>query len=186
MDGISEYFSILKKTIGDISIEDTRQCQLAISSAIISGKHIYVAGNGGSALTASHFICDLVKGCEYKNGIKAYSLSDNVAMMTAYGNDEGYRRIFIGQMKAHGVEEGDLLIAYSGSGSSQNILDAMAYAKEKKMIVIGFCGCNDRLMIKYANYIISVPSDDMQIIEDAHMAISHCLFKVIKGAFNGQ
>ncbi len=185
MDRISEYFTILKKSIGNISIEDMHRVELAISSAIISGKHIYVAGNGGSALTASHFVCDLVKGCEYEDGIKAYSLADNTALITAFGNDEGYRRIFIGQMKAHGVEEGDLLIAYSGSGSSQNILDAMAYAKEKKMTVIGFCGSNDRLMIKYANYIVSVPSDDMQIIEDAHMAISHCLFKVIKGAFNG-
>jgi D-sedoheptulose 7-phosphate isomerase len=184
--GALEYFRNLKDTLDRIPLESMFDVECAILTAIRDGKTIYTVGNGGSSSTASHLICDLVKGCMYEKGLKGFCLSDNTALITAYGNDEGYRRIFIGQMKALGVSEGDVLIAFSGSGQSQNIIDAMAYGKQKKMVVIGICGDFPSIMKQFANHIISVPCDDMQLIEDAHSAISHCLFRQLREYLNGK
>src|SRR5512133_486410 len=101
--GALEYVRKLKETIDRIPLEAMFDVESALCKAIHEGRSIYTVGNGGSSSTASHLICDLVKGCMYEKGLKGFCLSDNTAMISAYGNDEGYRRIFIGQMKALGV-----------------------------------------------------------------------------------
>jgi D-sedoheptulose 7-phosphate isomerase len=92
------------------------------SEAIKKAKRVYVCGNGGSASTANHFVNDLVKKC----GIKAYSLSSNEALLTALANDEGYRKVFVEQVRIY-VEAGDLVITISTSGKSANIEEVHKY-----------------------------------------------------------
>ncbi|MCL0036162.1 SIS domain-containing protein [Dehalococcoidia bacterium] len=97
-----------------------------------NGKTIFFAGNGGSAATCSHFAEDLVYGTmvEGAEPFKALSLTDNVAYITALGNDEGYENIFVGQMK-NLFKQGDVIVGISGSGNSPNVVKAIEYANSK-------------------------------------------------------
>ena len=183
---IRNYFNSLRNVLDAIPEHKVFDAELNITNAIIAGKNIFTVGNGGSASTASHFICDLVKGSMYEKGIRGFCLCDNTAMVSAYGNDEGIRRVFASQMKAIGVNQGDILIAYSCSGQSQNVIDAMAYAKDRKMYVIAITGHESEPMRQFSNCFISIPSEDTQLLEDAHLAISHCLFRRIREVLNAK
>lgn len=144
-------------------------------------KKIYVMGNGGSASNASHFVADLLKTAITKNDkrFSASSLSDNIPVILAWSNDASYDDIFVEQLKNF-LSEGDVIIGFSGSGQSKNIIKAFEYGLSNNAICIGFTGMSGGTMSKICDPCIVVPSDDMLGIECIHVTLFHCIISSIR------
>lgn len=141
-------------------------------------KTIYLFGNGGSMATASHLACDLnyVAGIKKLNKkIKAIAL-DSLPTLMAIGNDEGFEWVFQKQLLSL-LNPGDLVIAFSGSGNSENVLDAVRYAKRSEVFTIGITGFSGGILSDIADLSLIVPIHDMQIVEDFHTIFSHMLMR---------
>ena len=145
------------------------------------GSQIFTMGNGGSGSTASHLVSDLLKTSIIKNTsrFKAISLVDNVPVLLAWANDVSYEDIFIEQLRNF-ITERDVVIGFSGSGKSKNVLKAMKHAKEKGATCIGFTGMSGGDFPKFSNICLIVPENDMLIIESTHMMICHCIINTIR------
>jgi D-sedoheptulose 7-phosphate isomerase len=151
-----------------------------IRDAFQSGKKIITCGNGGSASTASHYITDWNKMVNLATGKKfrGVSLCDNVGLVTAYGNDLTYADVFAGQIDAL-MDEGDLLVAVSGSGNSQNILKAIEAARSADGKILGVVGYDGGKMKSMCDHCVWVPSFDMQLCEDVHLMFGHMVMKTL-------
>jgi D-sedoheptulose 7-phosphate isomerase len=137
---------------------------------------IFVIGNGGSAATAAHFVCDLVKCASFQRDLRfqAIALADSTPTVTAYSNDVGYDCIFEEQLK-NLARAGDVVLAMSGSGNSPNVLRAVKYAKAAGCSVITFTGRDGGKLAPSADLDIRVPVPHMGRIEDTHMALAHMI-----------
>jgi D-sedoheptulose 7-phosphate isomerase len=140
------------------------------------GRVVFVAGNGGSAATASHFACDLAKGTRQDGPptFRVVALTDNVPLLTAWANDTTYDRIFAEQL-ASLARPGDVLVAISASGNSSNILEAAHTARSHGVAVIGLAGRTGGELAALADVLVTVPSDRIEIVEDAHLIVAHSL-----------
>lgn len=161
-------FSMLAK-IGDVILK-TKETHATI----------YTVGNGGSAATASHICNDLLKGCGVcgRPGFKTECLADSNAIMTCLGNDFDYESIFSIQLKAKAVK-GDVLIAFSGSGNSENVIRAVKLAKEMGVTVVGFTGRDGGKLAPLCDYVLIAPTQSMERIEDLHMLYAHAMCSTI-------
>ena len=139
---------------------------------------IFLCGNGGSAANANHFATDLLFGLEKNPGPiwRVVSLSANISLLTCLGNDTGYEQVFSKQLEATG-QQGDLLLAYSGSGNSPNILRALQVAKGMGITTLAFLGFDGGKAKGLADLCLHFPVHDMQIAEDLHMMASHLLLR---------
>jgi len=136
---------------------------------------IFFIGNGGSAATASHFANDLSIGTnEYDKPFRAFSLTDNVPILTAIGNDFGYEEIFVRQLRALG-KSGDVLIGISASGNSPNLLKAFEYASSIGISTVAITAFDGGKMKALASHGIHVPTDLKEYgpAEDAHLVLDH-------------
>jgi D-sedoheptulose 7-phosphate isomerase len=150
--------------------------------AYCADAQIFACGNGGSSATASHFIEDLSKGVDLPAGARRYralSLVDSVPIITAYANDMSYDAIFCEPLR-NLVRLGDVLVAFSGSGRSRNVLLAMRTAKEAGAGVIAFAGRDGGEMPGLSDLCLTVAVHSMQQIEDAHLAITHAIYLDLK------
>ncbi|AVF42418.1 D-sedoheptulose-7-phosphate isomerase [Pandoraea apista] len=154
-----------------------------IRDAFHAGKKVITCGNGGSASTASHYITDWNKMVNLATGkrFRGVSLCDNVGLITAYGNDLAYEEVFCGQLAAL-ADEGDLLVAISGSGNSPNIVKAVEYANANGMITLAVVGYDGGLVKELAQHAVHVPSFDMQLCEDVHLMFGHMVMKTLCGS----
>ena len=142
---------------------------------------VYLFGNGGSAALASHIACDLAKGA-IANGrrrLRAVSLNDNVALMTAWANDSHYEEIFAEQLR-NTVESGDLVLAISSSGNSRNVIRGLEVAREAGATCVTLTGFNGGRVKDLSDLCLIVPSDNVQHIEDAHLGVTHAVFTAIR------
>ncbi len=139
-------------------------------------KRIYAIGNGGSASTASHFVNDMGKGASIgrETRFKTIPLTDNVEWMTALSNDLCYEDVYVEQLKNF-AEPGDVLLAISGSGNSENVLRAVRYANEVGCITIGFTGFEGGKLRELVQHCVVIPSDHMGRIEDMHLILQHMI-----------
>ena len=150
-----------------------------LESARKGDNTIFIAGNGGSAATASHMANDFGLAAS-KVGkdepVRAFALTDNVALMTAIANDEGYDNIFIHQLKIH-YSEGDLLIVISASGNSQNLINAVEWVKNKNGKVIGLVGFEGGNLENMCDIVIhpKTPKGEYGPVEDIHMILDHLI-----------
>jgi D-sedoheptulose 7-phosphate isomerase len=139
---------------------------------------VFVIGNGGSAANSSHFAQDLAKGTrktlETEKRIKALSLTDNSAFITALSNDDGYDTIFEQQLRTY-AKHGDFLIAISGSGNSPNIIKAIEWANANEITTIGITGFEGGKLKKLARHSVNVPLNDMCTSESVHSVVLHYL-----------
>ncbi len=137
-------------------------------------RRIFVMGNGGSASTASHWVCDINKGCcqQYKKRFKMICLNDSISTMLAYANDLSYDDIFVEQLKNLFVP-GDLVIGISGSGNSKNVINAIDYANANGGVTAGLCGFSGGQLYRSVHTPILVKVPDMQKVEDIHMIVVH-------------
>jgi len=139
-------------------------------------RQIFVCGNGGSASTASHFVCDMVKGASFNRPkrFRIQALTDSLPTITAYSNDVTYDAIFVEQLKNF-ARPGDLVMGISGSGNSPNVLRAMEYANSIGCTTIGLTGRDGGKLAGLSKLNIHVANPHMGRIEDAHMIICHMI-----------
>lgn len=177
---IKGYFSKLKDTIDKVSTKDLSDIMNILEKARMEGHTIFIMGNGGSAATASHYCCDFNKGISWQqeNKYKFICLNDNVPTMMAYANDLSYDNVFVEPLKNF-MKKGDYVIGISGSGNSKNVVKALEYANINNGITIGFTGYSGGIVKKISKYNIHIPIDDMQITEDLHMILDHCMMKIL-------
>jgi D-sedoheptulose 7-phosphate isomerase len=136
---------------------------------------IYFIGNGGSAATASHFANDIAIGTRsWDRPFRAISLTDNVAVITAIGNDYGYSEIFVSQLKAV-MEPNDVVVAISASGNSPNIIEAVQYANEQGAVTVGLSGFDGGKLKQIARHCVHVPTNSGEYgpVEDIHLILDH-------------
>lgn len=182
-DFTKEINAYLQKEISVLNKLDTLELNRAINAIVVAwkcGANIYIMGNGGSAATASHFVCDFNKGISERT-IKKFRLiclNDNIPIMTAIANDFSYDEIFSYQLKGI-LKSEDLIVAISGSGNSKNIIRAVEYAKECGNKVIGITGYDGGKLKKMADYSMHVDVNDMQIAEDVHMIFDHMMMNIL-------
>jgi len=144
---------------------------------------IFIMGNGGSASTASHFACDINKGCclDLDKKFKVICLNDNIPTLLAYANDLDYASVFVEQLKNF-FHSGDVVIGISGSGNSENVLRAIRYANENGGKTVGMTGYSGGKLGQLVDIAYVAASDDMQKIEDVHMIIVHMIMQAVHGA----
>lgn len=151
-----------------------------VTNTIASEKKIITCGNGGSASTASHYITDWNKMYNLATGkkLRGISLTDNIGLITAFGNDTDYEEVFSGQIEAL-MDQDDLLVVVSGSGNSPNILKAIEAARSNGGNVLGVLGYDGGKAMSLCDEVFHTPSWDMQICEDIHLSFGHLVMKTI-------
>lgn len=176
---IEKYLAKETDIINKLDIEKLNSALNAIHAAWERGATIYTMGNGGSAATASHFVCDFNKGisCTVGKKFNLVCLSDNTPIITAIANDISYEDVFSLQLKDV-LQKDDLIIAISGSGNSKNIIKAVEYAKQIGTEIVGLTGYNGGKLKELSDYSMHVPVDDMQITEDIHMIFDHMMMRI--------
>lgn len=157
-----------------------------LHAAYVADKQVFVMGNGGSAATASHFSSDLAKtvAVNGKRGFRAIPLTDNIPLMTAWGNDVGFEDIFSGQMR-NLLNPGDVVIGISGGGMSGNVIKAMEMARERGARTVGLTGFTGGRLKDLVEECFIVPSENYQFIEDVHMMLVHLLISVVRERLAG-
>ena len=170
------YKQALLQTIDSIDSSLVSQAIDWFKDAREKGATIFVAGNGGSASTASHFACDMVKGASFnrESRFRIMALTDSLPTMTAYSNDVGYDVVFAEQLKNF-AKPGDLYMAISGSGNSPNVIRAMEYANQAGCKTLALTGRDGGKLGAQAQLNIQVSVPHMGRIEDAHMIICHMI-----------
>ncbi len=145
------------------------------------GKRILTAGNGGSAATASHICNDLQKGARVfeRTGFLAFCLGDSLSVVTCLANDFSYEDIYRIQIETQ-AEEGDILLAFSGSGNSENVIRAARAARDRGVTVLGFLGRDGGKLKPLCDRYVIAPTDCMEMIEDMHMLYCHALVSLLK------
>lgn len=187
---ISNYLADVKKIIDEISKEDINKVINLLNEARDKNRKIFVIGNGGSASTATHFACDLNKytSVKGKNRFKAISLEDNIPLLTALVNDEGWDSVYSYQLE-NLMDDGDYLIAISvhgGSGKdhaalwSQNLLRATKMVQDRGGKVIGLVGFDGGALKTIADACITVPMDSTPHVEGFHLVLTHMICSIIR------
>lgn len=180
-ENMRKYIETEIKVLQNLNIDELNDGINAIMDARARGGTIYTMGNGGSAATASHMVCDFAKGAsELIGGARFHMecLNDNTPIMMAIANDFCYEDVFVYQLRGQ-LKPKDLVIAISGSGNSENVIRAVRYAKEIGAPVVGITGYSGGKLRALADYRMHVNIDDMQIAEDVHMAFDHMMMRVI-------
>ena len=172
----SEYKEQLLRAIETIPLDRVEQAIDWLKQARARDRAIFTCGNGGSASTASHFVCDMVKGASYNRPkrFRIQALTDSLATLTAYSNDVSYECVFVEQLKNF-AQPGDVLVAISGSGNSPNVLRAVEYANSAGLQTIGLTGRDGGQLGRLAQLDINVADPHMGRIEDGHMIVAHML-----------
>lgn len=178
--GITEYFTKVKNTIDKVSLDDLNTLMNILVQTKEAGSTIFIMGNGGSSATASHFVCDFNKGISFKRHkkFKLICLNDNIPSLMAYANDISFEEIFVQQLKSY-FKKGDIVIGISGSGNSMNVVKAIEYANDNGGISVGLTGYNGGKLKNLVKYNVNIPIDDMQITEDLHMVLDHCMMQIL-------
>jgi len=185
-DGINivsakQYFDDLQRVVARVSREGLDQIASTLMEAYESGRTVFTFGNGGSAALASHLACDLGKGTAYCNGGKRFrvlALTDNLSVLTAWANDSGYEDVFSEQLRTF-IQPQDVAFAISASGNSKNVLNALRVARDVRAKTVGISGFEGGEMKPLCDICVVVPSSNMQIIEDLHLAMSHSIFRIV-------
>ena len=173
----TSYFQKVAAVLPAIPAEPVEQIIATLRQARANGQRIFVFGNGGSAANASHIVNDMIKSTIQpgRPRMKLICLSDNVPTLTAYANDVSYDIVYAEPL-ASLAEPGDVAIALSGSGNSPNVLRAMDVAQEMGVTRIGLTGRDGGKLKDQCDICVIVPTDSMQVIEDAHLVILHAVF----------
>jgi len=172
----SEYKQGLLRALDTIDLGKVDDAIAALRRARDEGRHIFVCGNGGSAATANHFACDIVKGASFgrEKRFRIMALSEQIPTLTAYANDVGYDCVFAEQLKNF-AQPGDVVIAISGSGNSPNVVCAVEFANSLGCFTIGLTGRDGGKLGQLVQLDVRVSDDHMGRIEDGHMVICHML-----------
>ena len=181
MEFIRDYISTLQLTIDELPRQLIVDVIDLLQQARRKGTQVFILGNGGSASTASHFACDLAKNTRQEGlpHFRVIGLTDNMALISALANDEGYENVFSEQL-ANLIKPEDIVIAISASGNSKNVIKAVEAAHRHEATVIGFTGFDGGCLGQLANIHIHVHSNIIEHVEDIHLMLAHLIIKTIK------
>lgn len=181
MEHITSYISVLQDTVGKLPVGPITRVVETLQNARLEGRKVFVMGNGGSASTASHFVCDLAKNTRHDSlpHFRVIGLTDNMAIFSAYANDEGYENVFAAQL-ANLVEAEDVVIAISASGNSANVVKAIQEAKSYNAVTVGFTGFTGGKLASLVDIQVHVDSYVIEHVEDIHLMLEHMIVKAIK------
>ena len=181
MEQIKNYISGLQQTMDQLPLKLIVDVVDILSETRLKGNQVFIMGNGGSAATASHFVCDLAKNTRRESlpHFRVIGLTDNMAIFSAYANDEGYENVFSQQL-ANLAQPGDVIIGISASGNSKNVLNAIDEARRHAMKTIGFTGFDGGLLGQMVDINIHVKSDIIEHVEDIHLMLEHIIIRAIK------
>lgn len=182
-----DYLAEFKTVLEHLPLEQAKQAADILYRAYQTDHLVFTFGNGGSAALASHLASDLGKSTHIpgpaslrqSKRLRVLALTDNVPLLTAWGNDTSYENIFAGQMENF-IHAGDVAFGISGSGNSPNILRALELARNVGAITVGLTGCGGGKMKDLLDCPIIVPSHHMQHVEDAHLILAHLIFLDLK------
>lgn len=181
--GLQRHFTAMESLQTDEFVSAFERAATDLVAALKGGKKILIGGNGGSAADSQHFSAELV--CKFKqkrSPVPCIAITTDTSYLTATANDYSYDDIFTRQVTAFG-NEGDVFIAISTSGNSQNILNAIEEAKRKKMKVIGLAGKQGgKMRAAGMNHFLCVDANETAQVQEGHIFILHTLCQVIDRA----
>ncbi|MFN8637434.1 MAG: SIS domain-containing protein [Chloroflexota bacterium] len=182
-----EYLTELTQVLQRVPAEPLARAIDALLEAREHGRRVYVFGNGGSAATASHFVCDLVKGAQVPGfrPFRAFSLTDNTPMMTAYSNDVAYSQTFARMLEAL-VEPDDIALGISASGNSPNLVEGLQTAVRLGARTIALLGFDGGAALSIAEIAVHVPCSDYGLVEDTHAALGHAITLSVRRALEAE
>ena len=168
------YLREARDTLERIPVDAVERVFQILCDAYREDRQVILMGNGGSAALASHFAVDLGKGtvAPGRRRFRAISIVDNASVMTAYANDFSYADVFAEQIRTL-AKAGDIVLGLSGSGNSQNVLNGLTAAREVGATTVVLTGYKGGKAVDLADVALVVRSDDMQHIEDCHLALTH-------------
>ncbi|RKJ53479.1 SIS domain-containing protein [bacterium 1XD42-1] len=183
---INTYLKYEIETIQSLDIEAINDALNLLLETFENDHTVYIFGNGGSSATASHYQNDFNKGIsEYtEKKFNFLCLNDNIATVMAVANDIGFEEVFRFQLQGH-IKPGDIVMAISGSGNSQNVLNAVEYAKKQGNKVIGITGFQGGKLKNLSDISLHVPINSMQITEDIHMVFDHLMMSIFYRSLAG-
>ena len=171
-----EYLNYFVETLKALDEAEIDRLMNLLIDCYENDRTVFIIGNGGSAANASHLATDLAKGSlqsmQQTKRLRAMSLTDNVGLLTAYGNDEGYASIFEQQLRSY-ARPNDVVIAISGSGNSPNVIAAISWANENGLTTVGVTGFGGGKLRKMVHVPVHVPLNDMCTSESVHSFIFH-------------
>lgn len=180
---VSSHLKLVKKSFTENTLEKIIMVAGLIVKCIKNGGKILLCGNGGSCADCQHFAGEMVnKFKKNRNPLPFISLTTDTSIITSIGNDFSFEEIFSKQIKAIG-RKGDILICFSTSGESKNIIEAAKEAKLKKITVISLTGNTPNTLEKFSDFVISVPSKETYKIQQVHLIIYHLLCSLIENEF---
>jgi D-sedoheptulose 7-phosphate isomerase len=180
---IGAYLERVRAVLLEIRLSELEALLDSIQAAWDEDRTVFIIGNGGSAATASHMATDLGKQTQThgRRPLRALSLSDNMALITALANDTDYSRIYAEQLRIH-ARPGDVLIAISCSGESPNILAAIEQARAGGVRVLGLGGGTASRLRELSDVFVGVPDEEYGMIESVHLVIDHCITTLLASA----
>lgn len=176
MNPISNYISDIKVILDQLPVSEIDKVITTLHESRLTNHQVFILGNGGSASTASHFVCDLAKGTR-RPGIphfRVIGLADNMAIFSAYANDEGYENVFAEQLE-NLIKPLDVVIGISASGNSRNVLNAIELANRVGATTIGFTGFDGGKLKPMVKISVHVPFNRFGQVEDIHLMLEHMI-----------
>ncbi len=176
-----DYVDNLKRVLTALPLEPLTRVMAILETAYQEQRHVFIAGNGGSAATASHMASDLLWGIAQtgRRGFRVSALTDNVPSMTAIANDSAFAEIFVAPLAAQARVD-DVFIAISASGNSPNILRGIEQARRMGLSTIAFLGKGGGAAATLVDTAVVVPSDQYEPVEDVHMMFDHLLIAYLR------
>lgn len=180
---VTSYLTELQEAYKSFPIPEITKCAFALQG-VAKSSTVYVIGNGGSATTASHMAVDLgVGSLRRKNPVRCISLVDNSGVLTATSNDINFISVFAQQIKLLG-RSGDMLICFSASGNSENLIEAVLTARNLGILTVGITGFDGGQLKKICDQSIHIPTKigSYGVVEDVHSSVSHVLTEMIRNS----
>jgi D-sedoheptulose 7-phosphate isomerase len=186
VETVDRHIGEVRRALAEVSGTAVPTVVEAVLAAHAARRHVYVLGNGGSACTASHLACDLSKATVPGRGprLRVTALNDNVALLTAWANDTAYDQVFAEPLR-NLLDPGDLVIAISVSGNSENVVEAVRVARAMGAITIGLLGFPGGRLRESVDIALVIQSVDYGVVEDCHLVVQHAITASTKAALIG-
>jgi D-sedoheptulose 7-phosphate isomerase len=183
----SKTLTVFNKILQDETfISNVEKIANIATDVLKNGGKIMFCGNGGSAADSQHLAAELVSKLYYdRPGLNAVALTTDTSALTAIGNDYGYEKVFSRQVQAIG-NKGDMLIGFSTSGRSKNVLLAFEQARSMGVITVGFLGIDGRDIGKISDYQVNIPSSSTPNIQEGHISTGHIICAIIEDNIFGE
>jgi D-sedoheptulose 7-phosphate isomerase len=183
---LAQSIATMQATLADLHIADTIVTIAELTAnAMLAGRKLLVAGNGGSAADAQHLVAEfVVRLTVNRPALRAIALTTDSSILTATGNDFGFDHLFERQVEALG-QPGDIFLGISTSGNSKNIIKALHQAKKMNIITVGFTGNGGGQMRDLCDHNVIIPSDTTMNIQECHLALEHIFCMVVERFYFG-